>query len=105
MVVVKIELWPCGDESKRQSLGVMHIINEGSGSRTEGNYDVVVFNKDGSMVLKTAKIRGFPRAVLGGWDLLHWALRKTSFHRGACWFELLAKFLARLLARADRRHH
>jgi hypothetical protein len=38
MVVVKIELWPHGDESKKRMLGQMNIINEGTGDVVFGNY-------------------------------------------------------------------
>ncbi len=38
MVVVKIELWPHGDQTKSRTLGVMSIANDGTGSVEQGNY-------------------------------------------------------------------
>lgn len=38
MIVVFVELWPGGDESKKQLLGTMQISNDGTGSIDSGNY-------------------------------------------------------------------
>ena len=40
MIVVKIELWPRGDETKARSLGLARIWNDGSGDTRNGNYQV-----------------------------------------------------------------
>ncbi len=40
MVVVKIELWPGGDQSKARTLGMAMITNDGSGDVATGSYDV-----------------------------------------------------------------
>lgn len=40
MVVVKIELWPNGDETKSKPLGIMTMSNDGTGSNKYGNYSV-----------------------------------------------------------------
>lgn len=40
MVVVKIEMWPHGDETKMYPLGVITIANDGTGTTTTGNYQV-----------------------------------------------------------------
>ena len=39
-VVVKIELWPGGDEKKAIPLGGLTICNDGTGTSKVGNYDV-----------------------------------------------------------------
>lgn len=39
MVVVKIELWPHGDESQMRPLGRIDIANDGTGTVALGNYD------------------------------------------------------------------
>jgi len=67
MVVVKIELWPHGDESKARPLGVMHISNDRTGTNEIGNYDVELkhagsyFGKPGNW--RTGKISGFLRSL------------------------------------------
>lgn len=40
MIVVKVELWPFGDEARREEIGRLHIVNDGSGDSETGNYDV-----------------------------------------------------------------
>lgn len=40
MVIVKIELWPHGDESRATPLGTIKITNDGTGNEAFGNYDV-----------------------------------------------------------------
>lgn len=42
MVVVKIELWPCGQESKKRDLGFAIISNDGTGDKKRGNYAVAL---------------------------------------------------------------
>lgn len=45
MIVVRIEIWPRGDETKKRLLGVVTIVNDGTasdgtGNSKYGNYDV-----------------------------------------------------------------
>lgn len=42
MVVVKIQLWPMGDESKSKTIGVCKIANDGTGTKDHGNYNVAL---------------------------------------------------------------
>lgn len=42
MIIVKIELWPWGFETRKRMLGEIHISNDGTGDRDFGNYDVGV---------------------------------------------------------------
>jgi hypothetical protein len=74
MLVVKIELWPHGDESRKVNLGTAHIINDGTGDRRVGNYIIKLFkwtnkNKEPG-IWKAGKVIGFRRLVGGPWDLL-----------------------------------
>lgn len=38
MIVVKMELWPGGDESRMRPLGTIVITNDGTGNAEVGNY-------------------------------------------------------------------
>ena len=38
MVVVKLELWPGGDETQARPLGIIAIANDGTGNADAGNY-------------------------------------------------------------------
>ena len=40
MVVIKIELWPKGNENKAREIGRMRVINDGTGNAQLGNYSV-----------------------------------------------------------------
>lgn len=65
MVVVKIELWPHGDQTRRRMLGEMRITNDGEGDEDIGNYNVQLrhsgryWGKGGNW--RTGKIVGFMR--------------------------------------------
>lgn len=70
MLVIKIELWPLGDGCKAETLGVAKIVNDGTGTRSVGNYTLSIFRKGSSKVLKSGRISGFPRLRKGPWELL-----------------------------------
>ncbi len=67
MVVVKIEMWPHGDESKAYPLGQINIANDDTGTESSGNYKAELLHagrywgKPGAY--RTGQIKGFPRAL------------------------------------------
>lgn len=40
MLVIKVEIWPLGDESRAEEIGRAHVVNTGTGTREVGNYIV-----------------------------------------------------------------
>ena len=72
MIKVIVELWPCGDESRKKTLATGTIANIG-GSLSSGNYFVDLRDKAGRP-WKHATVTGFPRKRLLAWDLLCRAL-------------------------------
>lgn len=74
MIVVKIELWPWGEESRKVELGTARIWNDASGSSTVGNYGYELKGKSGSPMGK-GEVKDFPRQRLMAWDLLLRVLR------------------------------
>ncbi len=76
MLVVKLELWPKGDQTRAVSYGHAFIANVG-GDVDHGNYKLTIA-KSPSMgarragVWRQAAFRGFPRRskAFGPWDLL-----------------------------------
>ena len=46
MIAIKVEIWPFGDKAKARTIGRMYIVNDGTGSKFEGDYDVKI--TDGS---------------------------------------------------------
>ena len=77
MIVVKIELWPMGFESKKRELGRMLIRNRG-GTQKRGDYGVQVLRKGSkSKVLRECGIKDYPRESYNIWRLIYRALKGT----------------------------
>lgn len=85
MIVVKIEMWPKGDESKKREIGRTYIYNAG-GSLTRGDYEVRVCRKNsfettgerlrtGRGFTRTARVEDYPRLSYNVWRLISRALR------------------------------
>lgn len=45
MIVVKVELWPFGQEELAKTLGVATITNDGTGTQDSGNYVAQLFKE------------------------------------------------------------
>ncbi len=82
MIVVKVELWPHGDESQSRTLGIVKITNDGTGNETTGNYQVELshsdkyFGRPGNW--RTGSLIGFNRNQ-SSFMLLYLALRSALF--------------------------
>jgi len=70
MIVIKVEMWPGGDQKNAYPLGTAVIINTATGTATQGNYVAQVFSKNGRLIRKET-VSDFPRKRLLVWDLLH----------------------------------
>ncbi len=83
MLVIKIELWPFGQESKKQELGRAHIINDGTGTLDIGNYEVKLFKSEeysknnAGKIYKKGEVLGFKRLTGSPWQLLKLALENV----------------------------
>lgn len=74
MIVLKLELWPMGDESRKRSLGHMTISNIGtSPDRKRGTYLLRLFGKQGRH-MATGHVHDWPRLRFHAWNLVHEAL-------------------------------
>ena len=71
MLVVKIELWPFGQEKFKKELGRLEICNDGEGTMTRGNY----YTR--SETLETIKVEDWPRTERNAWELLKEVLNKA----------------------------
>lgn len=76
MLRIIIELLPHGNEEKATAIGAIGISNDGTGSNTSGNYNVVLMRRDFKGIWKQTKITNFPRKRLGPYDLLYRALKE-----------------------------
>lgn len=84
MIVIRVELWPGGDEDRATHLGTAVIANDGTGTRYIGNYNVFLgkWGEEDPMRLvkvksarwKTGRVEGFQRLIRGPWDLMGSAL-------------------------------
>lgn len=81
MIVIRVEMWPGGDRARAYPLGSAHIINDGTGTRTRGNYIVKLFGKQDRPLEPAGAVARFPRAAMHVWDLIYCCLRATRGRR------------------------
>lgn len=88
MLVIKIEMWPNGDESKAYEHSRAYITNDGITSKEThgvyGSYDVrfmqsIKFNP--KRVWKTGRAKKIHRTRRGVWDILYVALRSVGMRK------------------------
>jgi hypothetical protein len=85
MLVVRLEVWPFGDESLKHELGRGTITNDQSGDLEIASYDVSLdwLSPQSRQMRKRrgawrrGRVEHFPRHRLGPWDLLYRALKDT----------------------------
>ncbi len=80
MLVIHISLWPGGDHTRARLLATGYITNDGSGCERFGNYNVRLHKTAAEVAARPwrkGEVVGFPRQLLGAWDLLLRALRAT----------------------------
>ena len=83
MIVIKAEMWPLGDESRKYEIGSAKIINDAYGSIDIGAYNYqfcggVAGREDLlSKIWKKGHIDKFPRRERGLWDLLYLCLKSA----------------------------
>lgn len=83
MIVVKLELWPFGDESHRREIGRMYIANDGAGTTKRGSYNVAVCRKGsvaiprgpispdrGPAPVRIGQVHNYPRQSYSVWRLI-----------------------------------
>ena len=75
MIVVKVELWPYGYSEYKRELGRMSIANDGTGTRTVGQYDSRLYGNGGRSMGQT-RVTSWPRLQKHVWDLVLVCLRQ-----------------------------
>lgn len=81
MLRITIELLPGGDEERKCHVGTCEIANVGGDART-GKYRFRLTRGDRlGPNWRVGKVFGFPRKVLGPWDLLYRCLREAVGRR------------------------
>lgn len=79
MILIKVELWPGGFESGKQTLGEARIWNT-TGSGPRANYGYELRGKSGAHIAE-GTLKNFPRKRLLGWDLVRWMLNIARFDK------------------------
>ncbi len=69
MVRITIEIVPYGSLENKRILGSVDIINDGTGTKTIGNYSVTAINGNGK-VFRKCKIEGYRRKADSIWKLM-----------------------------------
>jgi len=87
MIVVKVELWPSGDESRKQDLGTAQIFNLSNLAEVSA-YGVrllkgAAYSKRPGQAYKEGRVEAFPRTDKrwGPWELLALALESAVGYR------------------------
>lgn len=72
MIIVEARLIPHGDDlAPTTSLCKLHIINDGSGTKTRGNYDVMLYSKgDNPRIIRRGRIENWDRNGVPAWQLI-----------------------------------
>lgn len=88
MLVVKLELWPGGDASRKREIGRTYINNVG-GSDKKGNYNVRVMKKgqedtpthevfrNQTGIVRVGSVANYPRLSYNVWRLIIRALKSA----------------------------
>lgn len=88
MIVVRIELWPCGRQERARVMAVGKIWNTCQGTPNSGDYLAEIYGGTSAGIppekadrpwdtmrpWKRCEVKGFPRRIQGSWDLLCRAL-------------------------------
>jgi len=77
MLRVTVELIPYGLEQFKQHIGTAEIWNDGTGSKTTGNYKFRLSENGNENTWKLGSVSGFKRVQDSVWDLLCLCLRST----------------------------
>ena len=74
MIRTKMQLHSAVSSSRDALLCEVVIVNDGTGSRSKGNYDVTLYSRGGTRVIRRARVENYPRLALPAWRLLALAM-------------------------------
>lgn len=78
MIVVEVKLVSAIDESRSRTLGKMMIANDGTGSKTKGNYNATVVGPNGGYG-KGGRVLNYPREAVAIWNLIRRACEAAGY--------------------------
>jgi len=72
MIRVTVDLISAVHPSRSKLLGSIIIVNDGTGSETNGNYDC-------TFPAKTVRVEGYPRKAVSIWNLIYRACKEAGY--------------------------
>ncbi|PJZ51592.1 hypothetical protein [Leptospira adleri] len=85
MIVVKVEIWPNGDETKKREHSCAYIANDRKTTEATkgayGSYDAKFMQSEDfnpKKVWKSSRAEGIHRKLRGVWDIIYVALRNAG---------------------------
>lgn len=77
MIVVDVELNPGGLRGRGagENLCTVHVVNDGTGTRSRGNYDVRLYARGNGRLVRTARVENWPRNAKPAWRLIAAAMK------------------------------
>ena len=78
MIIVDLKLWPLGFADEETLLGFIKIWNDGTGSKTKGNYCYTLVKKN--KIKTEGRITSFPRKRKDAFNLL-WLVLKDVYEK------------------------
>lgn len=78
MIVIPIDLLPLGFTHNKRTLGKVVIINDGTGDRKTGNYDITIVGAS-DRAIRRGRVEGWPRQSRPVFELLLAALESCNY--------------------------
>lgn len=76
MIKISVNLQKWGFESLTSSLGIMKITNDGTGTKSKGNYKFSIYDKSNSRIIHSGVIKNFLRLKNNVWQLIYLCLKE-----------------------------
>ena len=74
MIVVRAELRSAISSSRDELLCEVHIVNDGAGTGSRGNYTVRLYSRGGKRLFGSARVENWPRNAVPAWRLIQAAM-------------------------------
>ena len=77
MLRITVDLFPHGDKNKKQTLGILEIWNDGTGTEENGNYKFWISKANTTTIVKwRGAVQNFKRLEESVWRLLYLSLKQ-----------------------------
>lgn len=74
MIVVDTHLHSAISPTRDANLCRVEIVNDGSGTASRGNYNVLLYARNNGRLIRTARVENWPRNARPAWRLLQAAM-------------------------------